>query len=152
MAIPTVVQEPTLITVPSAEAITPAPKPAPPRHVPFKEAPTPAQRPAAQESPQPAPMPRSFQLVNPLRRPEGGMNSKPTMLELKESGEIENHSHVVLLPFLPVGDDGGPRPEEQLLIIGKNRNGRIGSLPVYFDEKRLQFCGRVLGEGPDGKP
>src|SRR3984893_4629765 len=30
------------------------------------------------------------------------------------------------------------RPEEQLMIIGKNRNGRIGSLPVYFDEKRLQ--------------
>jgi replicative DNA helicase len=77
-----------------------------------------------------------------LRRPEGGMNSKPTMLDLKESGDIENHSHVVLLPFLPVGDDGGPKPEEQLLIIGKNRNGRIGSLPVYFDEKRLQFCER----------
>jgi replicative DNA helicase len=91
-------------------------------------------------------------MLSQLRRPEGGMNSKPTMLELKESGEIENHSHVVLLPFLPVGDDGGPRPEEQLLIIGKNRNGRIGSLPVYFDEKRLQFFGRVLGEGPDGKP
>ena len=81
-------------------------------------------------------------MLSQLRRPEGGMNSKPTMLDLKESGDIENHSHVVLLPFLPVGDDGGPRPEEQLMIIGKNRNGRIGSLPVYFDEKRLQFCDR----------
>jgi len=81
-------------------------------------------------------------MLSQLRRPEGGMNSRPTMLDLKESGDIENHSHVVLLPFLPVGDDGGPRPEEQLLIIGKN--GRIGSLPVYFDEKRLQFCERSL--------
>jgi replicative DNA helicase len=81
-------------------------------------------------------------MLSQLRRPEGGMNSKPTMLDLKESGDIENHSHVVLLPFLPVGDDGGPRPEEQLMIIGKNRNGRIGSLPVYFDEKRLQFSER----------
>jgi len=78
-------------------------------------------------------------MLSQLRRPEGGMNAKPTMLDLKESGDIENHSHVVLLPFLPVGDDGGPRPEEQQVIIGKNRNGRIGSLPVYFDEKRLQF-------------
>jgi replicative DNA helicase len=82
-------------------------------------------------------------MLSQLRRPDGGMNSKPTMLDLKESGDIENHSHVVLLPFLPVTDDGGPRPEEQLMIIGKNRNGRIGSLPVYFDEKRLQFCERT---------
>jgi replicative DNA helicase len=85
-------------------------------------------------------------MLSQLRRPEGGMNSKPTMLDLKESGDIENHSHVVLLPFLPVGDDGGPRPEEQLLIIGKNRNGRIGSLPVYFDEKRLKFGDRERGK------
>jgi replicative DNA helicase len=90
-------------------------------------------------------------MLSQLRRPEGGMNAKPTMLELKESGEIENHSHVVLLPFLPVGDDGGPRPEEQLLIIGKNRNGRIGSLPVYFDEKRLQFGDRDRGRNGSGK-
>jgi replicative DNA helicase len=88
-------------------------------------------------------------MLSQLRRPEGGMNAKPTMLELKESGEIENHSHVVLLPFLPVGDDGGPRPEEQLLIIGKNRNGRIGSLPVYFDEKRLQFREREYAPTTD---
>jgi len=73
------------------------------------------------------------------------------MLDLKESGDIENHSHVVLLPFLPVGDDGGPKPEEQLMIVGKNRNGRIGSLPVYFDEQRLQFCDRTLGDVPRGK-
>jgi replicative DNA helicase len=91
-------------------------------------------------------------MLSQLRRPEGGMNSKPTMLDLKESGDIENHSHVVLLPFLPVGDDGGPRPEEQLLIIGKNRNGRIGSLPVYFDEKRLQFCVRTLGDVARSEP
>jgi len=90
-------------------------------------------------------------LLSQLRRPDGGMNTKPTMLDLKESGDIENHSHVVLLPFLPVGDDGGPRPEEQLLIIGKNRNGRIGSLPVHFDEKRLQFCDRISGEGVHSK-
>jgi len=35
------------------------------------------------------------------------------MLDLKESGDIEAHSHVVLLPFLPVGKDGKPTPEKQ---------------------------------------
>jgi len=82
-------------------------------------------------------------LLSQLRRPQGGANDYPTMLDLKESGDIEAHSHVVLLPYLPVGEDGSPMPEKQLLIIGKNRNGAFGSLPVYFDEKRLQFTERT---------
>ena len=82
-------------------------------------------------------------LLSQLKRPEGGINARPSMLDLKESGDIEAHSHVVLLPYLPISDDGTPIPEEQLLIIGKNRNGCIGSLPVYFDEKRLQFLERT---------
>jgi replicative DNA helicase len=81
-------------------------------------------------------------LLSQLRRPEGGINSKPSMLDLKESGDIEAHSHVVLLPYLPVGEDGRPSPDDQLLIIGKNRNGGVGSLPIYFDERRLQFADR----------
>ncbi|PYX67795.1 MAG: hypothetical protein DMG72_24535, partial [Acidobacteria bacterium] len=83
-------------------------------------------------------------LLSQLRRPEGGINGRPTMLDLKESGDIEAHSHVVLLPYLPVGDDGKPIPEDELLIVGKNRNGGVGSLPVYFDERRLQFVERTL--------
>jgi replicative DNA helicase len=84
----------------------------------------------------------SVLLLSQLRRPEHGINSKPSMLDLKESGDIEAHSHVVLLPFLPLGKDGKPSPEKQVLIIGKNRNGSIGSLPVLFEEDRLQFSER----------
>jgi replicative DNA helicase len=82
-------------------------------------------------------------LLSQLRRPEGGINARPSMLDLKESGDIEAHSHVVLLPYLPVTEDGRPIPNEQMLVIGKNRNGGVGSLPVYFDEKRLQFFDRT---------
>ena len=85
-------------------------------------------------------------LLSQLRRPDGGINARPTMLDLKESGDIEAHSHVVLLPYLPITDDGRPIPKEQLLIVGKNRNGGVGSLPVYFDEKRLQFVERTDGD------
>jgi len=85
-------------------------------------------------------------LLSQLRRPEGGINARPTMLDLKESGDIEAHSHVVLLPYLPVKNDGRPTPEDALLIIGKNRNGGVGSLPVYFDEKRLQFFDRTASK------
>jgi len=89
-------------------------------------------------------------LLSQLRRPDGGINTKPSMLDLKESGDIEAHSHVVLLPYLPVGEDGRPIPDEQFLIIGKNRNGGLGSLPVYFDERRLQFLDRA--EPPRNMP
>ena len=82
-------------------------------------------------------------LLSQLRRPDGGINAKPSMLDLKESGDIEAHSHVVLLPYLPVGEDGRPIPDKQRLIIGKSRNGGLGSLPVYFDERRLQFLDRT---------
>jgi replicative DNA helicase len=81
-------------------------------------------------------------LLSQLRRPHGGTNDYPTMLDLKESGDIEAHSHVVLLPYLPTGENGAAEPERKLLIIGKNRNGSPGHLPVYFDEKRLQFRDR----------
>jgi len=80
-------------------------------------------------------------LLSQLRRPEGGINAKPSMLDLKESGDIEAHSHVVLLSYMPVGEDGRHIPDEE--IIGKNRNGGVGSLPVYFDEKSLQFRERT---------
>jgi replicative DNA helicase len=85
----------------------------------------------------------SVVLLSQLKRPDGGINARPSMLDLKESGDIEAHSHVVLLPYLPVSDDGSPQPEEQLLIVGKNRNGLIGSVPVYFDDRRLQFMERT---------
>jgi replicative DNA helicase len=85
-------------------------------------------------------------LLSQLRRPDGGINAKPSMLDLKESSDIEAHSHVVLLPYLPVGDDGRPLSDEQTLIIGKNRNGGLGALPVYFDENRLQFFERTLAQ------
>lgn len=62
---------------------------------------------------------------------------------LEGKRDIEAHSHIVLRPYLPVGEDGRPIPDEQFRIIGKNRNGGLGSLPVNFDERRLQFLDRV---------
>jgi replicative DNA helicase len=85
-------------------------------------------------------------LLSQLRKPErAGSNIKPNYLDLKDSNDIAAHSHVVLLPHLPLADDGRTIPEEQLLIVAKNRNGALGSLPIYFDERRLQFFDREVG-------
>ena len=82
-------------------------------------------------------------MLSQLKRPETGINAKPSMLDLKESGDLENHCHIVILPWLPIDDKGAIVTELSALVIGKNRNGSVGELPVYFDERTLQFCDRV---------
>ena len=77
--------------------------------------------------------------LSQLSRPKGkDINARPSMIDLKETGSIEETSHVVLLPYMPLNDEGKFAAEQEL-IIGKSRNGSVGSLPVYFDTKRLQF-------------
>lgn len=57
----------------------------------------------------------------------------PTLAELRQSGEVEEHSDVIL--FLH-RDRGSTETE---LIVAKHRNGATGSLPLYFDEARVRF-------------
>jgi replicative DNA helicase len=80
--------------------------------------------------------------LSQLARPRD-INDRPTMIQLKESGDVEAHSHVIVMPYLPVDDSGELIPEEQFLIVAKNRNGMVGSIPVHFDTARLQFVERT---------
>jgi replicative DNA helicase len=79
-------------------------------------------------------------MLSQLRRP-ADINARPTMLDFKESGDIEAHINTALLLYMPVGDDGRFKGEEEI-IIGKQRNGPIGSVPVYYDTRSLTFKGR----------
>lgn len=69
-------------------------------------------------------------LLSQLRRPQN-VNDVPTMIDLKESGDIEAHAHVVLLLHAPTGPDGKPTGEDTI-IVGKNRNGAKGPVSVVF--------------------
>jgi replicative DNA helicase len=82
--------------------------------------------------------------LSQLRRPQN-INDVPSMIDLKESGDIEAHANTVLLLYMPIGDDKQPTGEEQV-IIGKQRNGPIGSFPVYFDKRTLMFRDRMKRE------
>lgn len=53
-------------------------------------------------------------LLSQLRRPKN-LNDPPTMIDLKEIGDIEAHAHVVLLLHVPNGPDGKPTAEEPSL-------------------------------------
>ena len=82
--------------------------------------------------------------LSQLRRPEN-INERPTMLALKESGDIEAHAHVCLLLYQPVNDKGEFTHEDEI-IIGKQRNGPLGSERVEFDPNTLTFKERISVE------
>lgn len=80
--------------------------------------------------------------LSQLRRPSD-LNDRPSMIDLKESGDIEAHAHTVLLIYMPTGD-GDTHTGEDEIIIGKQRNGPIGAIPVYFDKRSLTFKSREI--------
>jgi replicative DNA helicase len=83
-------------------------------------------------------------LLSQLSRP-GDINERPTMLNLKESGDIEAHAHVVLLLYTPEDKQGQPTGEDEI-IIGKCREGTRGPVPVFLHKSRLQFVPRVVNQ------
>lgn len=80
--------------------------------------------------------------LSQLRRPEN-INDRPTMLHLKESGDIEAAAHVCLLLYQPVNTQTGEFAGEDEIIIGKQRNGPLGAEPVTFNKSSLQFMERA---------
>jgi replicative DNA helicase len=77
--------------------------------------------------------------LSQLSRPrDGNVNAEPTMLSLKESGDIEAHAHTVVLLHMPLDDNGHPNGDEKL-IIAKQRNGPCGPVQVRYDYGLLCF-------------
>ena len=76
-----------------------------------------------------------------LKRPADqrpNSNRRPQLTDLRESGSIEQDSDVVVLIFRPKrvrkddGDDESSDPNDTFLILGKQRNGPTGDVPVVF--------------------
>jgi len=76
-------------------------------------------------------------VLSQLRRP-ANLNDVPTMIDLRESGEIEAHANTVLLLYQPMNKSSQPTGDDEI-IIGKQRNGSLGSIPVSFDSRTLTF-------------
>jgi replicative DNA helicase len=74
----------------------------------------------------------------------GDVNVRPTMQDLKESGELEAHAHTILLNFRPVDKDQSSDSMERFtgydeIIIAKQRFGPIGMVPVSYNADSLSF-------------
>jgi replicative DNA helicase len=62
-----------------------------------------------------------------------GKNARPELTELKESGQIEQDADCVLFPFRPsYYEDEKPEVEDAVVIIAKNRHGRLCDIPCTF--------------------
>lgn len=73
---------------------------------------------------------------------QGDINVRPTVQHLKESGDLEAAADVVVLNYRPKDTETGQYQGEDELIVGKQRNGRVGRLEMWFDPNSLTFKSR----------
>ena len=85
-----------------------------------------------------------------LSRPDksGGWR-EPDMHSLKETGQLEQDADAIMLLYRPGPRDDNYDPSKtRFLKIAKQKEGRLGRWPLYFDGAHQRF--RVMA-GPDGR-
>jgi replicative DNA helicase len=71
---------------------------------------------------------------------EKRVNKRPMASDLRESGSLEQDAYAVMLLYRGyVYRDEGVNINEAELIIGKNRNGETGVVPLFFDASIMKF-------------
>ncbi len=66
-------------------------------------------------------------------------NRRPRMSDLRESSQLENDAHVVVLLHREVEEEFGKLSTSGEVIIAKQRSGETGAFPVTFDKRSLTF-------------
>jgi replicative DNA helicase len=72
----------------------------------------------------------------------GDINARPTMQDLKESGDLEAAGDVILLNYMPVDTQSGHFTGDDEIVVAKQRHGAIGSIPMRYDKDTLTFRAR----------
>lgn len=81
-----------------------------------------------------------------LRRPDKGKIKKPSMDELRDSGQIEQDAAVIMFPYRPAyyeqQEHHEPRTEVETdaqVIIGKGRFSGFSEVEMHFDPKTTRY-------------
>jgi replicative DNA helicase len=90
-------------------------------------------------------MAREFNVImvvgSQLSRDHVKANQEPKLSDLRDSGAIESDADIVLFPVedqqLKSQDESEPQRID--LVIAKNRNGRVGRAPLFFEKKFVRF-------------
>ncbi len=78
---------------------------------------------------------------------EGRLDKKPTMADLRDSGQIEQNADGIWLPFRPaVYFPTQFKPEEVELIMPKNRGGQACSVDLKWDGPSMAFSSTNSGD------
>ena len=78
--------------------------------------------------------------LSQLSRAVEQRRGKPRLSDLRDSGSIEQDADVVM--FIHRDDkmnESSDRPNIAEILVEKHRNGPVGSVELYFDEKRTTF-------------
>src|SRR6185369_11233386 len=81
------------------------------------------------------------------RQVESRAEKKPVMADLRESGAIEQDADVIMFLFRPIVYDPKNADEHEAeVIIGKQRNGPTGTVPLTFFSEYTRFENRAADE------
>jgi replicative DNA helicase len=88
-----------------------------------------------------------FVVASQLARRDANPNRRPTMQDLRESGNLEQDAHNVLLLYRPQASQKDEDEQERApvwssrdeIILAKQREGLTGSVEVVFEEGSLTF-------------
>lgn len=83
-----------------------------------------------------------FIVASQLARRDSDPNRRPTIQDLRESGNLEQDAHNVLLLYRPKDKSNSSWTGEDEVILDKQREGLTGSIPVKYDGESLQYIGR----------
>lgn len=87
------------------------------------------------------------------RKVEDRTNRRPQMADLRESGAIEQDADVIIFLYRDeVYNKSEDNPEKGLaeVIVGKQRNGPVGTVKVAFLERYTRFENLASGTGESG--